>query len=231
VSVWKFAIFDDHLYAGTQSQFFGCEIWRTSDGESWKPVVTGGFGNSGTGIISEFEVFRGYLYAATSGSGGCDLWRSSDGLAWTQVVDGCFSNYSWLGDLEVFQGTLYAGASFSGLPGFNLWTSNDGVQWTEGATEPSHLLQATDQQLFSTTLFSPYQVLVSSDGIDWAPDNEPKFGNPNNYEHTGIGVFDGYLYVAARNGVEGSELWRKFVGLFADGFESGTPSSWTSTVP
>ncbi|MCD4750533.1 MAG: hypothetical protein K8R59_14275 [Thermoanaerobaculales bacterium] len=228
--VLKLKVFGDHLYAGTSTFFVGCEIWRSSDGESWQPIAVGGFGNAGNSTISELEVFGGQLYAATSGSG-CELWRSPDGVAWTQVLEDCFPGYFRIDAMEVFQNRFYAGAGFSGLPGFNLWSSSDGVHWTEGATEPSLLLQATDHHLFSATLVSPYQVLVSSDGSDWAPDNDSSFGNPNNYRYSGIGVFDGYLYVAARNGTEGSELWRKFVGLFADGFETGDTSGWSVTMP
>jgi len=235
--VWKFVVFGDHLYAGTTNAIEGCEIWRSDDGDEWQPVVTGGFGTLRMNI-TELEVFDGRIYAATLGEiypttsgSACQLWRSPDGVAWTQVLDGCLSSYFRIDVLEVFQGTLYAGTGFQGLAGFNLWFSNDGVHWTEGATEPSHLLKATENQLFSSTLMSPYQVLVSSDGSAWTPDNDARFGNPDNYRNSGIGVSRSFLYVAARNDVEGSELWRKFLGLFAGGFETGDTTRWSATIP
>lgn len=229
--VWRFGVFGDELFAGTQNLFAGCEIWHTSDGESWEPVMTGGFKRSAS-CISAFEAFHGQLYASTDAYGGCDLWRSSDGSAWIQVLDGCFPTYDHINELEVFEDTLYAGASFDGLGGFSLWSSSDGINWTfRPASVALDLVQATDDRLFSSTLVAPFEVLVSSDGCEWGPDNEAGFGNPNNYGNSSFGIFEGYLYVATKNSSEGSEVWRTFVGLFADGFESGTFSAWSFAGP
>ncbi len=76
-----------------------------------------------------------------------------------------------------------------------------------------------------------FEIVVSPDGTDWAPDNSPKFGNPNNWYYSGFFVVDGFVYVGVQNSAEGAQLWRKFTGLFADGFETGDTTLWSATIP
>lgn len=225
--VWSFKAFGNHLFASTSNQGFGGEIWRSLDGITWEPVMTGGFGASYNAVVGMLEEFQGHLYAATDYD--CEIWRSDDGLLWTRVVETCFGSYNDIRTLEPFGGSLYAGVGWDGLPGFNLWSSTNGVDWIEGAYEPSYRLTGTRELLYSSN-FS-YEIIVSSNGTDWISDNDASFGNPNNWYYTGFFVIDGYIYAGVQNSAEGAQLWRKFLGLFADGFETGDTARWSSIIP
>jgi len=225
--VLSFMVFGDYLFASTKNQVYGGEIWRSLDGATWEPVTTGGFGASSNSTVGMLEVFQGRLYASTIDD--CEIWRTDDGLLWTRVVETCFGSYTDLRTLEPFGGSLYAGVGYDGLAGFNLWNSTNGVDWVEGAYEPRDRLTGTDELLYSTN--GSYEIIVSANGTDWISDNDPSFGNQNNWYYTGFFEIDGYIYAGVQNSVEGAQLWRKFLGLFADGFETGDTARWLTIIP
>lgn len=225
--VLSFKVFGDYLYASTKNPIFGGEIWRSLDGRTWEPVMKGGFGTSSNSKVGMLDVFQGRLYASTIDD--CEIWRSDDGLLWTRVVETCFGSYNDLRDLEPFGDSLYAGVGYDGLSGFNLWSSTNGVDWVEGAHEPSFRLTGTGEFLYSSNFSN--EIIVSANGTDWKPDNDPSFGNPNNWYYTCFFVADGYIYAGVQNSAEGAQLWRKFLGLFADGFETGDTARWSTTIP
>ena len=39
VYAWSSAVYDGHLYIGTNNLEGGCELWKTKDGVNWKPVI------------------------------------------------------------------------------------------------------------------------------------------------------------------------------------------------
>jgi hypothetical protein len=144
--------FNGKLYAGTWNSTpsspytdTGGEIWRSSDGVTWEPVVQGGFDNAANNGIMRMAVFNGKLYAgtwtySTTHTHGAEIWRSDTGDAgtWTKVVN------NGLGDsandivmsMETFNGYLYAGThnwdyTISDTTGSKIWRTADGVTWTE----------------------------------------------------------------------------------------------------
>jgi len=44
-------------------------------------------------------------------------------------------------------------------------------------------------------------------------------------------VFNGRIYVASINPVDGLEIWRTSCPILADGLESGDTSAWSNAVP
>jgi len=84
-----------HLYAGTINLDWTamngcCQLWRTTDGETWEQVVNRGFRDNGAGwnvknvYLWSLEEFDGKLYAGTFNipvglEQGCQLWRSGTG--------------------------------------------------------------------------------------------------------------------------------------------------------
>ncbi len=68
--------------------------------DNWVQVMSGGFGDRMNASISEFKVFRGHLYAATTPmetttlnppngvpySGATQVWHSADGQTWSQIT-------------------------------------------------------------------------------------------------------------------------------------------------
>jgi hypothetical protein len=138
--------FNGKLYAGVWNSTpnppytdTGGEIWRSSDGTSWEPVVQGGFGDRYNGEVMRLAVFNNQIYAATwsyTSTHGAEIWRSSTGNAgdWTRVVSnglGDATNQAVL-TMEVFNGALYAGTySWGSSPnGADVWRFTEGSAWT-----------------------------------------------------------------------------------------------------
>lgn len=220
--VWSLRVFEGFLYATTEAMGGG-EIWRTADGENWSIVVEGG--EIGQDVIWNLEVFNGDLLVTNEGTG---IWKSSDGINWIRVFAGYFpGGYCCIEALEPFQGWLYAGTSIDGLGGFNLWRSRDFINWTDLPNGPAFLLTSVGHVLYSTS--HDWQVLASTNGINFEPDNDEQFGNPHNWFYDELTAIDGYLYAATRNLTEGAELWRRLLPPFTDGFESGDTSAWSGS--
>ncbi len=58
-------VYNNALYLATMNAEDGAEVWRTTDGEAWAQVNTGGFGYTMT-FAAQLIPYRGYLYAWTS---------------------------------------------------------------------------------------------------------------------------------------------------------------------
>ena len=142
--------FNGKLYAGIWNQIntapyynTGGQIWRSSNGTTWEPIVNDGFGDPTNSEIMRFAVFNNKIYASTwayGGTHGTEIWRSDTGNAgdWTKVVN------NGLGDatndavisMEAFNGYLYVGThnwnnTTQSTTGSKIWRTEDGVTWTE----------------------------------------------------------------------------------------------------
>ena len=72
-------VFDGQLYVGTQNFRDMAEIWRTSDGTNWEPVVQYGFLRT-NGYIWRLTVYNNKLIAGTMNPfTGCEIWMSETG--------------------------------------------------------------------------------------------------------------------------------------------------------
>ena len=99
-SIHKLITFGSNIYAGTDRQINGGQVWRSSNGTAWTEIVgdsaatTGGFGDGNNVAMMSGLVSNGYLYFGTSnGTTGTEVWRSSNGTSWTEVVgDGADGN-------------------------------------------------------------------------------------------------------------------------------------------
>ncbi len=71
---------NNHLFAGTDNNATGIEIWQSSDGQVWHQINMDGFGdinNIATLWNSSTIEFNHYLYIGTENSvTGGELWKS-----------------------------------------------------------------------------------------------------------------------------------------------------------
>ena len=184
-------VFQGMLYLATGDQLQGgSEIWRTSDGWHWEPVVgapspyRAGMGNPAHDMIYELESYQDALYAAVldySRQGGA-LWRSSDGASWEVIVGSDRASYPpgfgvpgniGIVSLEPYAGRLYAGTTNE--EGAQLWVSRDGRRW---------------QQVMGPDARVP-----------------AGFGHPHNRAINALLEFRGRLYAGTHNPQDGAELW------------------------
>ncbi|RLF51237.1 MAG: hypothetical protein DRN24_05290, partial [Thermoplasmata archaeon] len=72
-------VFNGKLYVGTYNFINRAELWRTSDGLTWEPVILNGNGHLNFYIWSMLT-YDGELFAGTMNPiAGCELWKSSSG--------------------------------------------------------------------------------------------------------------------------------------------------------
>ena len=92
-SWWTLEKFNGHLYVGSAGDTGGL-LYRT-DGNSWTPVTTNGFGNADNTAVSSLAAFKGYLYAGTRNTNnGAQVWRSNSGDpdSWARVATDGFGD-------------------------------------------------------------------------------------------------------------------------------------------
>jgi len=182
--------FNGKLYAGVWNSTpnppytdTGGEIWRSSDGTSWEPVVQGGFGDRYNGEVMRLAVFNNQIYAATwsyTSTHGAEIWRSSTGNAgdWTRVITnglGDATNQAVL-TMEVFNGALYAGTyswdeNTQRPTGCEVWRTTDGSNWTSVVT--AGLGTSNCGTVSSLAAFGDY--LYAGTGI-WYARSDPPVG-------------------------------------------------------
>jgi hypothetical protein len=146
--------------------------------------------------------------------------------------------------LEVFNDNLYAEAT-NYSEGASIWRSVDGVTWTQmtspgfdsayGANNPIvfDMIPFKDQLYAGTgnwnSTSTAGQIWRSANGTDWSLVAANGLGNPNNAGFTTFTSFNGMLYAAALNHIDGAELWRSSTGndgswnrVTAQGFGGGS---------
>jgi len=219
--------FDGYLYAGTHNPidpepiFDGAQIFRSSDGVTWTPVIDPGFGNShdiAPPAILDFTIFNGYLYASTGRGNASQIWRTLNGTTWAPMDVTGFSDPDNVDItcLTEFSGKIYAGVT-NQVNGAQIWSSftGDNNSWTQVApavpgTDPASVTGFAE---FGGALYAaveseaPAQIWRSYGGA-WETIVSDGFGNSDTTALGGIVEFAGYLYAGAGNAVNGAQLWR-----------------------
>jgi hypothetical protein len=239
------AVFNNQLYAGAGNwDGAGASIWRSSNGSSWSPAMTGGFGFPEiNAAVVGMIAFKGKLYAG-AGWGGVphgavgQLWRTTDGTTWNQVTgNGIEATPGPLGAFGVYGDTLYAGTcGNAGTSGAQIWrsTTGDSMTWTTVVTGG---LTTTDNDCvtsliaFNGALYAAVENQVSGAQIwrsttgnsgSWTQVNTSGFGSGNDLTG-GFAIYNGYLYIGTRGGMGQAALWRSDNGtnwspVMTDGF-------------
>lgn len=201
-----------YLYAGTASSGpnrDGADVWRTADGINWSPVVTNGFGYTGTVSVSSLEVFGGSLYAAINRAGDdfvsplspqiwrCPLTADCDAADdWEVVVSDGFGNSEnrYFQSLSAFDGHLYVTVS-NWATGIEIWRTSDGSSYervvSEGFTGDAANLISVGRRLMRGGEMS---------SVNQGPDS--------------LTIYNNRLYVPIRNWNNGGEVWMLLHRLF-----------------
>ncbi len=147
--------------------------------------------------------------------------------------------------LELFKGKLYAEASNYG-EGATIWRSTNGQTWTQvtspgfdsayGVNNPIVFDMFTfEGKLYAGTgnwesTPSAGQIWRSTNGTAWSLVASNGLGNLNNAGFTTFTSFNGMLYAAALNRIDGAEIWRSRTGnsgswqrVASQGLSGGSP--------
>ena len=224
-AITNMIVYGPYLYAATNNNAAGCQVWRF-DGANWTQMVgqggagtpTGpGFGNPTNTNATTMAVFSAYLYVGTLSQGGapaCEVWRF-DGANWTPVVaagaaiDRGFgkpnNDYAWC--MMVYGSRLYVGTHNVG--GCQVW-SYDGASWSQ---------------------------VVGQDALG-TPGTGPGFGSANNVSARSMGVFDSRIYFGTSNNggcevwsVKSATTWYLAEGATTGGFETWILVQNPNTAP
>jgi hypothetical protein len=141
-SIHVLTVFRGQLYAGTRNISNGLEIWRSSDGFNFVPVVgpgaatSSGFGVSGNIQVYDLKEFNGFMYVGLANLQGYRVYRTYNGTNYRQVLRssnryeiwswkfGVYENHLWLGTFNVLT-MLYARP----IQGGSVLRSPDGLNW------------------------------------------------------------------------------------------------------
>lgn len=229
IGVNALASFGGYIYAITVNNSTGPEVWRSASGDlgEWSQVSTPALSS---GVVAQdvvLEVVNGQLYLGLGREVGAnlyraELWRSADGQTWTAVfTDGLGNpNNSIVGGLAEFQGELYVGIR-NVVQGGEVWRLRPSSTWQSVVTgglgdaangRPYGLFVFQNRlYLVISNLAGGAQVWVSEDGASWRQVVSGGWGNPTNwfadYFDKGSAVFNGRLYIATLNRVNGGEVW------------------------
>jgi hypothetical protein len=233
-AILDFVVFNNRLYASTGRGGNVAQVWRTSNGTSWAPMVSAGFGDADLHDIGALAVYNNVIYAgASSQASGARIYRSTSGDSntWTLVTPAA---------------STMAGASVTGFIVFNnailatieseapvqIWCSTGGA-WTSIMSNgfgDSNTTNTGGMAIFGGYLYvgagnlvSGAQLWRSNNGTSWSQAITPGFGDPNNKAVEMVFVFQNQLYVSVQNAVTGIEVWRSADGttweqVNADGF-------------
>ena len=180
VNVTGFAQFNDYLYLSTEGPQ-PSQVWRSTDGSNWEPVVTDGFGDPNNNSMGGWAILGDYIYIGTRNDlTGAQLWRSMNGTDWEAITQDGFGdvNNIKIESLYTFAKSDYQIADYlfaitqNNVTGMEVWRSADGIAWSQ----------------------------VNADG----------FGDSNNFAtlwSNASMVYLDQLYVGTWNSANGGEVW------------------------
>ena len=225
-AILDFIIFGNRLYASTGRGGNPAQIWRSSNGVNWAPMVTAGFGDPDIHDIAALAVYNNVIFAgARSQVSGARIYRSSTGDSNTwNLIPPAVATMAGAGvtGFVVFNGALYATVE-SEAP-VQIWrTSSAGGAWTSVVNNgfgDSNTIQTGGMAVFGNYLYVGAgnsvvgaQLWRTTDGATWAQAIQPGFGDVNNQKVETVFVFQNELYASLKNLVTGIEVWRSTDGL------------------
>ena len=231
--VTSLAVFGGRLFLTASAPL---EIWRSTDGLAWGPVVDDAFDDPENNHSGKLRAFGEHLYVGTSrevvggpgGAGdGLEIWRTADGLAWSAVVatgeTGAVlaSGFGLPGNtaataLAVFQNRLYV-STVNHVDGAQIWRF-DGTGWEEVTPAEAafgvvriQTLGVFGRRIFAGQGITPFGAILwgSTTGADWGIANAAGFGEGLNTSVDAIAASRTHLYVATQDQTDGVRLWQK----------------------
>jgi hypothetical protein len=229
------AVFQGVLYASTANRGttkHGTLIYSSTTGDAgpWTQVITPGFGDVNNVNFKDMVEFQGWLCGGTqNGQTGAQVWCTQDGAQWVQKNTGGFGNSANFlsASTGIFNDGLYVGVVNESAGG-SVWRTTDLVTWTQVFTSTAHprveIAGAFDGRLYIAAGAydgryggGPLRLYRSATGDpdSWEEVGQAVGANPNNTRTIvdGATVYNGALYLATMNAIDGAEVWRTTNGV------------------
>jgi len=197
------ASFGDYLYAGTNRDPGGLQVWRTN-GSSWERVDGNVFGAANISAVTMCE-FNGRLYLGTENhSTGCQVWKTDNGTTWTPCAVGGFGDTAnqVAFSMAVFSNRLFVGTK-NETSGLWVVSTSDGLIWSRmdgGALGPNNII-AMSMHVYKSHLYlgtsnetEGAQVWRSTDGTTWNRVDGGALGEMNRIASR-MDTYGGFLHV------------------------------------
>jgi len=223
------ASFNGHLYVGTHNTVSGCQIWRSTTGDTgtWQKVATDGFSGDHE-VLSVYALlaYKGYLYAGTGGSvdHALTLWRTGDGLTWESITTDGFgdANNIRLTSVCIFGDYLYVGTS-NEAQGGEVWRSATGEPGSWELSSHGGFGDRQNMWFYEAAVFQDMMYMAVArgpssagaiwrtiDGSSWEKVTADGFGDSANDEIRHLIVFDDSLWAGTRGNCE---MWKSSDGV------------------
>jgi hypothetical protein len=224
-------VYSDSIYAATNNQITGLELWRSPSGDSstWAPVFNAGVDAPANNAFTTLDIYNDDLYLGISRNSLAELWRTDDGLSWAPVFTNGLgnTNNTMVSSMEVFNGDFYIGLR-NVTDGGQVWRSSDGTNWAnvlaggsgDIANSRPYGLKTFGNQLYLVfaNTNSGSEVWRTTNGNQWNQVVSGGWGDSNNYWadylDKGAEVFRETLYISAGNEVTGVEIWQLLYPYF-----------------
>jgi hypothetical protein len=239
---YSMAVYNNKLYVGA-SNTGGCEVWRTSDGTTWKRVDGGSLGATNT-EASSMAAFGGDLYVGTYNGGGCEVYRYN-GTAWTRVVGpGAVigagfgnANNRYASSMAVYNNQLYAG-TVNTANGCQVWRTANGSNWliSSGAGFGALAnigvmsMQAYGGSLWAGTRNGGGCEIWSYNGTTWVPWAATGITNSANTAAASMAVYGGNLHVGTENNSNGCQVFSTPGGGVWNRVDGGALGAYNASV-
>lgn len=229
------AVFGGALYASTAnggSSTYGTLVYSSATGDrnSWAPVIEAGFGDVQNTNFKDIQVFQGWLCGGTQNAQtGAQVWCTQDGAQWMQKNKSGFGSISntLIASTGVFSDALYVGIASEVVSG-SVWRTDDLAAWTQVFTATDRnrveIAGAFDGYIYIAAGAydgrdggGPLRIYRSATGApgSWEAVGQTVGADPDNTRTVvdGATVYNGALYLATMNRVDGAKVWRTTDGM------------------
>ena len=223
---WALQVFKGKLYVG---QGYSASVIKKFDGTTW---TTSSSGVSGAGLVDNFAVYKGLLFAflGSSGGGGNSAIESTpDGVTWTVEASYPKTVYNQIQSGVEFNGHLYATVLNNGGGTNDLLIRNDATgTWSVQKSSLDAGSQCNSSAVYNNALYigctdsGGPNIYKSYDGFNFTLDNQ-LVGTSGATEAFRMANYDGSLYIGlGYSSYTQADMWRKIDSL-------GQQSDWWST--